>query len=108
MRVSSLIFTAIVSAYAYAGGQIDDKWECTQTGTTRHGSSWYTCGVAQADTEDRARLDALNHALDEFRAFCALQTGCQNADKDVQPQRTTCLTNQYGWKCYRSVVVTTN
>lgn len=88
------------------GAQTDDKWICTQTGTYKTGNVWSACGVAQGDTEERARLAALDHALDEFKALCAIQTGCKDSDKSVEPKRTTCLMNQWGWKCYRMVEIT--
>jgi hypothetical protein len=97
------IFILLISLSSHAESK--DQWICTDEATLRQGSLWYACGVGEGTTEAYARQKALEHAIDEFKSLCQMSSDCRGKDTSAEPKRTTCMTGEGWWKCYRLIQI---
>lgn len=83
-----------------------DQWLCTSQASQLRGNQVLSCGVGIGKDENEARSRAFDHAQAEFNRLCSASTTCGHQAYLIDPKRTTCGSNSYGWKCYRLLAYT--
>lgn len=91
----------------------EDGWYCENDSTKREGNTFLACGIGDGGDESRARLNALNNAIQEFTIVCNMDSDCRRRPRSVDVLRTTCkqLKSDYmgfgtNWKCVRAIAIT--
>lgn len=98
------MFTLLISLLFSLEARAD--WFCTEGASDRRGNSFYSCGVANAQTESEARDAALNNAQTEFTKLCSASSDCIGHSVSIDPKRNECVKEASGITCRRLVVFT--
>lgn len=98
------MFTLLISLLFSLDARAD--WFCTEGASDRRGNSFYSCGVASAQTESDARDQALNNAQTEFTKLCSASSDCIGHSVSIDPKRNECVKDGSGITCRRLVVFT--
>lgn len=94
----------VVSLFNYADAS---EWLCREEASQRRGNVILACGIGESQSEDRARLQALESAKAEFRSLCEDDEECRDHATVVTPERTECeLTDIDTYRCYRLISFT--
>lgn len=83
------------------------NWLCKVAASERNEDTIYLCGVAEAETENEARINAGKAAYQELDLICGKSPDCNNFELVFKPLRTDCTqTPDKKYKCYRGLEAT--
>lgn len=94
---STLAGLILISSVAQA------EWLCTESSSTKIGSTITACGVGKSANLEEARNKARENAIHEFNQLCQISADCSQYDYNVVPKRTDCQVKGGEVVCFRAI-----
>lgn len=100
------LWTVVFTFFLFSANA-EANWLCKVAASERNGDTINICGIAEAETENEARLNAGKAAYQELDLICSKSPDCYNFELVFKPLRTDCTQGpDKKYKCYRGIEAT--